>query len=87
MPLVVYLFLGMLMFLGAIFFLGEPIPLVMFGNKATPRGSSYRGIHPYTPNLYMGGPYGPSSLNMPLPLEHSPFISWLHLSYLIDQGS
>jgi hypothetical protein len=31
-------------------------------------GSSYQVGNSYTPNSYMGGPYGPSGLNMPLPL-------------------
>ena len=45
----------------------------MLGGIPYPRGRNSFGIPFPTSSPFMGGAYGPSSLNMPSPLNHNPF--------------
>jgi hypothetical protein len=68
--------------------LGAPIPQIILNRgclyangKSLPgkwlytyRKSLSRGLFSYA-SQYMGGPYGPFGLNMPLPLDQNPFVN------------
>jgi len=48
-------------------------PYQMGGYQSMPQ--PYPGGSPYLLNQYMGGPYGPFSLNIMLPLNQNPFVN------------
>jgi hypothetical protein len=51
--------------------MGNPYPTAGYTSFPQP----YSGSYPYPPNHYMGGPYGPFSLNTTSPLNQNPFVS------------